>query len=476
MTIADLLQIIRKHLASAIISFVVVFAAVAAVAFIMPPKYTATAEVFATYAGQSGETQTTNDMSSGANYLNTQIKTYPELVKTEAVLQPVIKDLGLDMTTPNLAGVVTAANPTNTFMVTSRQKSAIRSKRRHRQQRGKNLPIRFLRPVHNSSSSGSPIKLTVVQKAQTPTGQSSPNIPLYLAAGLILGLIVGIGVALLKDILNTKVDSTDDVRELTHASSLGTVPQATILDDSRPVVVAQPAGSEAEEFRRIRTNLSFLTTTATQGHGRLLVITSTDPSEGKTTVSSNVAVALAEEGKSVLLIDADLRHPSVAHKLGIEGHVGLSHVLSRQASPADVIQKYWKPNLHIMPAGTRPANASILLNSDLMKEMVEQALTQYDYVILDTAPLSVANDATVFGRMAGGLVLVTGKGVVEKKELENTATALQAAEVPILGFIFNFADPKKIHSKNYYYYYYEDGNKRSSHKGAKSKGEKKARK
>ena len=82
MTIADLLQIVRKHLASAIISFVVVFAAVAAVTFIMPPKYTATAEVFATYAGQSGQTQTTNDMSSGANFLNTQITTYPELVKT----------------------------------------------------------------------------------------------------------------------------------------------------------------------------------------------------------------------------------------------------------------------------------------------------------------------------------------------------------------------------------------------------------
>ena len=439
----------------------------------MPPKYTATAEVFATYAGQSGETQTTNDMSSGANYLNTQIKTYPELAKTEAVLQPVIKDLGLDMTTTGLADVVTATNPTNiSAEVGDPQQAADIAN-----SVAKNLADQISSGLYNnSSSSGSPIKLTVVQKAQTPTGQSSPNIPLYLAVGLILGIIVGIGVALLKDILNTKVDSTDDVRELTHASSLGTVPQATILDDSRPVVVAQPAGSEAEEFRRIRTNLSFLTTTATQGHGRLLVITSTDPSEGKTTVSSNVAAALAEGGKSVLFIDADLRHPSVAHKLGIEGHVGLSHVLSRQASPADVIQKYWKPNLHIMPAGKRPTNASILLNSDLMKEMVEQALTQYDYVIIDTAPLSVASDATVFGRMAGGLVLVTGKGVVEKKELENTATALQAAEVPILGFIFNFADPKKIHSENYYYYYYEDGNKRSSHKGAKSKGEKKARK
>lgn len=479
MSIADLLQIVRNHLASAIISFVVVFAAVAAVTFIMPPKYTATAEVFATYAGQSGETQTTNDMSSGANYLNTQITTYPELVKTEAVLQPVIKDLGLDMTTTDLAGVVTATNPPNTFMVDiSAEVGDPQQAADIANSVAKNLADQISSDLYNNSSSsnGSPIKLTVVQKAQTPTSQSSPNIPLYLAVGLIFGIIVGVGVALLRDILNTKVDSTDDVRELTHASSLGTVPQATILDDSRPVIVAQPAGSEAEEFRRIRTNLSFLTTTATQGHGRLLVISSTNPSEGKTTVSANVAVALAEEGKSVLFIDADLRHPSVAHKLGIEGHVGLSHVLSRQASPADVIQKYWKPNLHIMPAGKRPANASILLNSDLMKEMVEQALTQYDYVIIDTAPLSVASEATVFGRMAGGLVLVTGKGVVEKKELENTATALQAAEVPILGFIFNFADPKKIHSKNYYYYYYEDGNKRSSHKGAKSKGKKKARK
>lgn len=479
MTIADLLQIVRKHLASAIISFVVVFAAVAAVTFIMPPKYTATAEVFATYAGQSGETQTTNDMSSGANYLNTQITTYPELVKTEAVLQPVIKDLGLDMTTTDLAGVVTATNPPNTFMVDiSAEVGDPQQAADIANSVAKNLADQISSDLYNNSSSsnGSPIKLTVVQKAQTPTSQSSPNIPLYLAVGLIFGIIVGVGVALLRDILNTKVDSTDDVRELTHASSLGTVPQATILDDSRPVIVAQPAGSEAEEFRRIRTNLSFLTTTATQGHGRLLVISSTNPSEGKTTVSANVAVALAEEGKSVLFIDADLRHPSVAHKLGIEGHAGLSHVLSRQASPADVIQKYWKPNLHIMPAGKRPANASILLNSDLMKEMVERALTQYDYVIIDTAPLSVASEATVFGRMAGGLVLVTGKGVVEKKELENTATALQAAEVPILGFIFNFADPKKIHSKNYYYYYYEDGNKRSSHKGAKSKGKKKARK
>lgn len=465
MNVGDLLQVLRKHIVSVIISFAVVFGAVAGVTFLMPPKYTATAKLFATYAGTSGETQNTTEMSSGASYLSTQIKTYPELVKTESVLDSVIDELGLDMTPEDLAEAVTATNPTSTYMID------ISAKVGDPQQSAdiansvaKNLSQQISSDLYTNGQGKSPISLSVVQKAKVPTSKSSPKVPMFLAAGFVLGVIVAIGIALLKDILNTKVDSSDDVRELTHASSLGSVPLSDTLDEDRPIVVAQPASSEAEEFRRVRTNLSFLTTTPGQ-HGRLLVITSTDPSEGKTTVSANVAVALAEEGKSVLLIDADLRHPSVAPKLGIEGHVGLSHVLSGQASPKDVIQKYWKPNLHVLPAGKRPANASILLNSDIMRELVDRALTQYDYVIIDTTPLSVAGDATLFGRMAGGLVLVTGKGVVEKKELQSTVESLKTAEVPILGFIFNFADPKKNHTGNYYYYYGEE----SSKKGGKNK-------
>ena len=187
MTIADLLQIVRKHLASAIISFVVVFAAVAAVTFIMPPKYTATAEVFATYAGQSGETQTTNDISSGANYLNTQIKTYPELVKTEAVLQPVIKDLGLDMTTTDLAGVVTATNPTNTFMVDiSAEVGDPQQAADIANSVAKNLADQISRPVQqllfqrlSHQAHGS------AEGSDSYQPDAPPNTPLYLAAGLI---------------------------------------------------------------------------------------------------------------------------------------------------------------------------------------------------------------------------------------------------------------------------------------------------
>lgn len=465
MTIADLLHVLRKHVVAAVTAFVIVVAAVAAFTFLSAPKYTATAELFASYTGQADASQNSNEMNSGASYLSTQIKTYPQLIKTQAVLDPVIKDLSLDMSVSDLADMVTATNPTNTFMVDiSVESKDAQQSADIANNVAKNLAEQISSSLYTDGTTKSPIQLSVVQKAQMPTEPSSPKIPLYLAAGLILGLIVGVGVALLKDVLNTKVDGVEDVKTLTNASSLGSIARSNLFDDTRPVVVSEPSGREAEEFRRIRTNISFLSPNLKE-HGHLIVVTSTEPSEGKTTISVNTAAAVAEEGKKVLLIDADLRHPSVAHSLSIEGHVGLSYILSGQASPKDVVQRYWMPNFHVLPAGKRPGNASILLNSALMNELIDQALTQYDYVILDTAPLSVANDAAVFGKLADGVVMVVGKGVADKKELQTTVEALATSEVPVLGFVMNFADPKKTHSKNYYYYG-EDEKKR----GGRRKG------
>lgn len=254
------------------------------------------------------------------------------------------------------------------------------------------------------------------------------------------------------------------MRGVVRASSLGSVPVDDSLESKRPVLVSQPNGAIAEEFRRIHTNIEFLQTDRTEGVGQLLVITSAQPSEGKTTMAINTAVALAEDGAKVLLIDADLRHPFVAHHLGIEGAAGLAHVLSGQMGPKDVVQSYWKPNLHILPGGKRPANAGVLLGSETMKLMVEQALTQYDYVIIDTAPLTVSNDGAVFGRWAKGLLLVVSRNVCEKKSLQEASDTLATAQVPVLGFIFNRADPKKTNTHSNYYYYYEDGAPRSSHR------------
>lgn len=461
-TLMDLFKIIRKHLVTAIIAFVVVVAGVSAYTFLAPAKYTATAQTMATYnASQNGVD--INQQSAGGSYISNQITSYPTLATTSKVLKPVIDDLGLDETVTDLAGQVTVTNPTNTAFVNI---AVVDGDPKQAADIANSVAESLKNVIESDLYSGdkSPVKLSIVQKAQVPMSKSSPKTALYLAVGVVLGIIIGVFAALIKDLLNTKVEETSDVRSIVRASSLGSVPMDASLDDKRPVLVSQPNGAIAEEFRRIHTNIDFLQTDRTEGVGQLLVITSAQPSEGKTTMAINTAVALAEDGAKVLLIDADLRHPSVAHHLGIEGAAGLAHVLSGQMGPKDVVQSYWKPNLHILPGGKRPANAGVLLGSETMKLMVEQALTQYDYVIIDTAPLTVSNDGAVFGRWAKGLLLVVSRNVCEKKSLQEAADTLATAQVPVLGFIFNRADPKKTNTHSNYYYYYEDGAPRSSHR------------
>lgn len=461
-TLMDLLKIIRKHLPTMIIAFVIVVAAVSAYTFLAPPKYTATAQAMATYnASQDGES--ISQQSTGGTYISNQITSYPTLAATEKVLKPVINELGLDETVDDLAGQITVTNPTNTAFVNI---AAVDGDPKQAADIANAVAESLKTVIENDLYTGdtSPVKVSIVQKAQTPLTKSSPKTVLYLAVGVVLGLIVGVFAALIKDLLNTRVEEPSDVRGVVRASSLGSVPVDDSLESKRPVLVSQPNGAIAEEFRRIHTNIDFLQTDRTEGVGQLLVITSAQPSEGKTTMAINTAVALAEDGAKVLLIDADLRHPSVAHHLGIEGAAGLAHVLSGQMGPKDVVQSYWKPNLHILPGGKRPANAGVLLGSETMKLMVEQALTQYDYVIIDTAPLTVSNDGAVFGRWAKGLLLVVSRNVCEKKSLQEASDTLATAQVPVLGFIFNHADPKKTNTHSNYYYYYEDGAPRSSHR------------
>lgn len=462
-TFADIVVIIRKHIATAAICFAVIVGVAGAYAFLAAPQYSATAQVIATYnaAQDGGNSDDITQQNTGGTYVSNQIKSYPTLATTETVLKPVISQLGLDVSVKDLSNQLTVSNPSNTAFVNitatagdAKQSATIA-----------NAVADSLRTIveHDLYAKGAaaPIKLTVIQRAATPQEPSAPNKKLCIAAGVVLGLFVGIIAARLKELLSTKVEETSDVRGIVKASALGSVPKNEVLSGTRPIIITEPNGPVAEEYRRIRANIKFLQADKVPDRGQLLVISSTSPSEGKTTTVINVAAVLAENGAKVLLVDADLRHPSVAHHLGIEGSVGLAHVLSGQMSPVDVVQSYWKPNLHILPAGKRPANASLLLNSDMMKMLIEQALMQYDYVLIDTAPLAVSNDGIVFGSWAKGVVLVAANGICRKKDLEESMDALRTAKVPVLGFVFNFANPKKEH-KNAYYYYYEDGARRST--------------
>lgn len=169
-----------------------------------------------------------------------------------------------------------------------------------------------------ASGKESPVKLSVVQRAAEPISPSSPKVALYLAVGLVAGLILGVFATLIRDLMATRVEEASDLQDIINAPIMGRIPTDESLQSNKPIIVSNPAGRIAEEFRRIRTNLSF-TSKVEGSDARMIVISSVGPSEGKTTVSVNVAAALAENGAKVLLIDADLRHPSVAERLSLEG-------------------------------------------------------------------------------------------------------------------------------------------------------------
>lgn len=450
----NVFRTIFHHLVLFTITFVVVVAASIVVSVLTPPKYTSESQLFATFNEVDSQNDNYTAINNANSYITNQIKSYPTLATTDVVLNPVINQLHLDMSGEELADKLTVTNPQNTAFINIRVVD-------QDAQTAKNIAEAVSGSLSNvvehslySDVKTSPVKITVVQSATIPTTPSSPNIPLNIIVGILCGLALGAIVALLKDVLSTKIETEEEIGQYIDAPIIGRIAENKSLDDATPAVINEPGSPIAEDFRRIRTNLSFIAPVAnTQCH--LIVITSTGASEGKTTNSVNIAAALAENGARVLLIDADLRHPSIAKKLDLDESAGLVHVLSGQASVKDVIQRYWKPNLHIMPAGPKPPNASALLNSPVMSELLRNAMRQYDYVLIDTAPMIVANDAAIFLRQGGALVMVVRRGQTQKHDIQEIADELNTLDMSASGVVFNCVkeNKKAIENSNYYYYF-----------------------
>ena len=291
MTIVDLLSILRKHIITIAVTFVVILGVDILYTAMSPVAYTTTTQLFATY-NSSNDSANSSEQYSGSSYIMSQIKSYPDLAKTQSVLQPVVDELKLDTTPISLASQITVTNPTNTAFVNIAVTDADPSTAA----RIANGVAASLSNVVEKSlytaGSNSAVKLSIVQPAQVPTKQSSPKWSLNILVGVLGGLIIGILAALLKDVLSKKIQDESDVTDIVDAPIIGRVVKDDILAGSSPVVVSEPGSPIAEDFRRIRTNLSF--STPVEGTNcRLVVVTSAGASEGKTTISVNIAAALA---------------------------------------------------------------------------------------------------------------------------------------------------------------------------------------
>jgi len=321
----------------------------------------------------------------------------------------------------------------------------------------------------------------IVDGARPPTYPIEPNIPRNLAFALMLGLASGVGLAFLLEGLDNTIRTTEQAQNISGLASLGMIPlgskSARDGPNSKRLVIAsskeavelvtqvRPQSQMAESYRALRTSLLLSNLGAPP---KVIMVTSALPQEGKTTTSINCAVVLAQKGVRVLLIDADLRRPSIHKTLGMGPRSGLSNVLTGSTTLEQAITRTAiLPNLFVLPAGTPPPNPAELLASSNMRDVLAQLREQYDHIVLDTPPSLSVTDAVVLSPRADAVVLVIRSGKTTKQALRRARDILAQVNAKVVGVLLNAVD---LTSPDYYYYYEYQGKYASYYRDEGSSG------
>jgi polysaccharide biosynthesis transport protein len=427
----DYLQILRRRWLSALIVGLAVLLAMAVVTAAMTKKYTATTRLFFAVQG----TESVTDLAQGSTFAEKQMTSYAQVATSPLVLDSVIRNLELPITATELARTVSATVPTDTVII---EIAATNTDPALAASIANSIGVELSRVAGTLSppqSSGSrAVKATTLARAEVPEEPSSPSILRNLIIGLVLALVLGTSVALLRHVLDTKVRSEADVRALTDSTVLGVVSYSDELPKHPVILRDEPSSASSEAVRRLRTNLQFIDVAR---RPKSIVVTSSIPGEGKSTIVLNLAVSLADTGARVLLVDADLRRPSIAEYAGLEGAVGLTTVLIGRANVADVVQPWGDGPLDILPAGPIPPNPSELLGSPAMVALLEQLTATYDMVLLDSPPILPVTDAAVLSNLAGGALVIVGTDRIHRAQLLDTLESLSTAGAHIFGVVIN---------------------------------------
>ncbi len=308
----------------------------------------------------------------------------------------------------------------------------------------------------------------IVDVARVPSAPVEPNIPRNLEFAFVLGLTSGVGLAFLLEGMDNTVRTTEQAQMISGLPPLGMIPMgsrtpreatntkrlviATSKEAVELVTQTRPNSQMAESYRALRTSLLLSNLGAPP---KVIIVTSALPQEGKSTTSISCANVLAQKGTRVLLIDADLRRPSIHKTLGMGPRSGLSSVLTGSATLEQVITRSPSlPNVFVLPAGTPPPNPAELLASTQMRDLLEQLRGQYDHIVIDTPPTLSVTDAVVLSPRADAIVLVIRSGQTTKQALRRSRDLLMQVNAKVSGVLLNAVD---LSSPDYYYYYEYQG-------------------
>lgn len=433
MELHDYWRIIRKSWVVITATTLAVMGVVAGYTLMQTPQYQSTTEIYISVRTGEG---TLGEMTQGSGYARQAIDSYVDVVTTSIVTDKVAEEMDGEFTSDMLKKRLSATSPKDTVLI---QISGTDKDPEVAAEMANVTAAVFSKVVANQlekPAPGSPnrVIIDVVEPAQVPSTPVSPNPQRNMALGLLLGLALGLGIAVLRDVLDTRVRSRRDVEEITNVPIIGQIafdPGAA----KRPLVVqVDPSSPRAEAFRTLRTNLRFL---RVDGNPRSFVVTSPQPSEGKSTTAANLSISLAEAGSKVCLVDGDLRKPRIAELMGIEGGVGLTDVIIGRVHLADALQSWGNGKLTVLPSGQRPPNPSELLGSVEMADLMEALKAEFDYVVVDSPPALVVTDASVIEKHVDGGLLVVAAGQSKKDALISAIDGMDRIDGNLLGIILS---------------------------------------
>jgi succinoglycan biosynthesis transport protein ExoP len=322
----------------------------------------------------------------------------------------------------------------------------------------------------------------IVDPAKPPRAPHRPNKPMNLALGLGIGLLLGVCLAFFFEYLDSSIKTPDDIDRYIKLPSLGVIPSAASLlsPSKRRQLVATAGGNGAkgsvssksielityhdtkslisEAYRNLRTSVLL-----SSGSGRppkILLVTSSQAGEGKTTTAVNISITLSQTGEKVVLLDCDMRNPRVHRIIGLDNANGISSFLSGNSDLSSMIQQSEIPNLFAVSAGRVPPNPAELLGSSRMKQGLALLDEYFDHIVIDSPPVLSVTDARILGTLVDGVVLVIKGGETPKEAVQRTKRLLQEVHAHVIGTLLNNVD---VHSPDYYYYskyyYYGYGKK-----------------
>ncbi|WP_371667390.1 polysaccharide biosynthesis tyrosine autokinase [Streptomyces sp. NBC_00289] len=426
MDFRDYLDALRRRWRFVTVCVLLGLATAALMTALIPRTYTATAQLFIATSDKTG-----GDAYQGGLFTQQRVKSYTRIVTSPAVLTGVISDLNLRTTPGDLAGRISAQAPLDTTLVDIRVTDGSATRAQAIADETARQFSKYIDTVEGTSTDSPPlVKASVVGGSQPPSSPTSPRPELNMAIGLLAGIAVGVGGAVLRHALDTSLRTPEDIRTHLGLTTLGAVPSP----DRRRRRPSRPTddGRRTEALNQLRTQLRFSTE---GGIPDSLLITSALPGEGRTRTALDLAVSVARTGRRVVLLEADLRRPRLTAELGLRAGPGLADVIEGRAALHDALQTLPGGRVLVLPSGPVPADPSRLVSGPVMTQLVRALEADADLVVVDSPPLLSFADGAALASVTDGVLFVVRAGKTRRDDARRALDTLEAVRARVLGAV-----------------------------------------